>query len=192
MFKSKYIILILIAVFGVVVLFFVLGGSESSVAQNVTFEASADKVSYSAGEEITLSLNLTNSGTTDVCISERSLGSIRFMSITRDGATLETRSAPSYFITSFSEILKSNLTPVVAGDTMELFLKSSFDPGLGSQALSTTIPDDTSGIATFYNVEKPGTYVLEMVYDYAGESSSDCADILNAPSNTATVTFIIE
>ena len=168
MFNNKYTVLLLIAVFGAVVLFFVLGGPGSSVEQNVILEASADKASYSAGEEITLSLNLTNLGTADVCISERSLGSIRFTSITRDGETLETRSATSYFITSFSEILKSNLTPVAAGDTMELSLMSSFDPGLGSQALSTTIPDDSSGIATFYNVEKPGTYALEMVYDYAG------------------------
>ena len=69
---------------------------------------------------------------------------------------------------------------------------SSFDPGLGSQALSTTIPDDSSGIATFYNVEKPGTYALEMVYDYAGEPSSDCADILKTLSNTVAITFVIE
>lgn len=189
MFNSKYIVLLLIIVLGVVLLF-TLGGSGST--QNVILEASADKASYSAGEEITLSLNLTNSGTADVCISERSLGSIRFTSITRDGATLETRSAPSYFITSFSEILKSNLTPVATGETMELSLTSSFDPGLGSQALSTTMPDGTSGIATFYNIEKPGTYALEMVYDYVGEPSSDCADILKAPSNTAAVTFVIE
>jgi len=192
MFNNKYIVLLLIAVLVVVVLFFTSGSPGSSVAQNVIFEASADKASYIVGEEITLSLNLTNLGTADVCISERSLGSISFTSIERDGATLETRSAPSYFITSFSEILKSNLTPVAAGDTMELSLMSSFDPGLGSQALSTTIPDDTSGIATFYNIGEPGTYTLEIVYDYAGEPSSDCTDILKAPTNTAAVTFVIE
>ena len=188
--NSKKLLLIVAIV--AVVLFFVFSNLKTRIEKNVTLEASADKASYSAGEEVNLSLNLTNSGTADVCLSKSAIGNIMFTSFTRDGEVLETRSAPSYFLTSFSEILKSRLIPVAPDSGIELDLTSSFDPGLGVQALSTTIPEGSSGMATFYNVEELGQYKIELVYEYVGEPSSDCADILKSPTNTATVTFTVE
>ena len=165
--------------------------SGQGAEQNVILTASADKASYGAGEEVRLSLKLTNSDTAAVCLSDMATGNIRFTSLTRDGESVETRSTPSFFIASLSEILKSRLTLVASGEALELTLTSSFDPGLGAWALDTTVPEDSSAMATFYNVGEPGQYALELVYEYTGVPSTDCADVFSGPTNPVPVTFAV-
>jgi hypothetical protein len=158
----------------------------------VTLVASTDKASYSKNDTISLNLRLTNSGTADVCLSKGAIGNIKFTSFTRDGNTLKTRSAPSYFLTSFTEILKSRLMRLAPGNNVEFNLVSSFDPGLNANALSTTMPDETSGITTFYNVNELGRYEIGLAYNYVAGPSGDCVNVLGGPTNTATVTFTIQ
>ena len=190
--KNGLIIAIVIVVLLVLAWVLINGGDGPVADQNVTLKASSDQESYNSGDEVSINIALTNSGEADICLSEGSIGNIKFTSYTRDGETLDTRSAPSYFITSFSEILKSRLMSVAPGDNLELSLTSTLDPGLGVEALSTTMPDDTSGNATFYNVEDPGSYVIDLVYEYVAGPSDNCQNIFNGATNTATVTFTVE
>ena len=159
---------------------------------DVVLEASASEDSYQSGEEVDLNINLTNRSETDICLSEGAIGNIKFTSFSKDGKEVETRSASSYFITSFSEILKSRLVSVAPGDNIDFNLASSFDPGLDAQALSTTMPEDTIGLDTFYNIEEPGQYEVDLVYEYVGEPSDECENILDGSTNVATVTFKVE
>lgn len=199
--NTKNILIVVGVVIVAFVLFLAMNDSEPGetgprnggqrAEQNVILEASADKTSYVTGEEVHLRLNLTNSGTADVCLSNITTGNIQFASLTKDGVPVETRLAPSSFLTSFSEILKSRLVAVASGESMELELKSSLDPGLGAMAFDTTIPEDTSGMATFYNVEKPGQYALELMYEYTGSPSTDCANVFLGPTNSMSITFTV-
>lgn len=201
--KNTAIIIVAILVLATLGLVFAFRGSGSknvtgdqnqpqSQGQGVKLMASADKASYAAGEPVTLNITLTNSGPAAVCLSEGALGNIRFASFTRDGAAVETREAPSEFLTSFTAILKSRLVPLGPGEKIEFGLASSFDPGLDTEALSTTRPDNTSGIATFYGLAEPGEYKIELVYEYTAGPTDDCRDIFSGQTNGATVIFKVE
>lgn len=195
--KNILIIFVLALILFIVGLFFIFKGSDLKESQNtesqkVALEASTSQVSYRSGDAIGLNIKLTNSGEANVCLGKGAIGNIKFVSATKDGNTIKTRTAPSYFLTSFSEILKSRLVSVAPNDSMEFNLTSEFDPGLGVQALSITMPDETSGSATFYNVADPGQYEIQMVYEYVAGASDNCKNILEGKTNTATITFKVE
>lgn len=172
-------------------MYFVFGGaSRSGSREEITLAVSSDKPTYSAGEEIHLTLQVRNAGEAETCVSDMVAGSsLRFTSFTRDGEPVDMRSTPVEFITSFSKILEASLKPIEAGESTDVKISSSFDPGLGAQAIRTTALEDGSGAGTFYNVETPGDYALEMVYEYPGPSRTDCANVFQGPTNTATASF---
>lgn len=194
--NKKYIIILTVIILAAVGLYFVFGSkkeeSKLELKQNVVLQASAGKEAYKSGETVDLKINLTNSGATSVCLSEGAIGNIKFLTATVNGNSVETRTASSAFLTSFSEILKSRLVSVAPGASMEFNLAGEYDPGLGVQALGTTMPDGTAGIATFYNVEKPGQYEIQLAYEYVAGSSEKCKDILTGKTNVATVLFKVE
>ena len=184
--KKLFVLIAVLVVVGVVV-FAVFGGGKAKIS----LEASSDKPSYVSGEEIKLAVRLTNTGNKNTCVSDTALGNIKFLSVKRDGKPVETRTAPSYFITSLAEMIKSKLKQLAPGEKMEIALSSSEDPGLKAQALYTTALDKTSGLATFYGVQLPGTYQIELAYEYLGEPSADCSDVFRGITNTATVSFTV-
>lgn len=184
------LVISIIAVISITLIF--ISSSISNKGQDVALEVSTSEDLYKSGEEVDLSISLTNGGEADGCLSEGADGNIKFTSFSRDGKDVETRSASSYFVISFSEILKTQLVSVAPGDNIDFNLVSSFDPGLNSQALSTTMPDDTTGLATFYNIEEPGQYKIDLVYEYVGEPSDECENIFDGPTNVATVKFKVE
>jgi len=198
--SKKLWIILVISVISITLIF--ISSSNSNRGQNVDLDdsalsdvvlkASTSEDLYKSGEEVQLNISLTNGGEADVCLCEIAYGNIKFTSFSRDGKDVETRSASTYFVISFSEILKVRLASVAPGDNMALNLVSSFDPGLNSQALDTTMPDDTIGLVTFYNIEEPGLYKIDLVYEYVGEPSDECENIFDGPTNVATVKFKVE
>lgn len=184
---KKLSILIAVLVVAGAAIFIIFGGGGTKVS----LKASSDKPSYASGEEVKLTVSLINAGGNNTCLSDTALGNIKFLSVTRDGKPVETRTAPSYFIISLSEMIKSKLRQLAPGESMEIVLSSSDDPGLGAQALYTTALDNTSGLATFYNIEPLGTYQIEMAYEYPGEPSADCSDVFKGAINTAIVSFTV-
>ena len=184
----KIIILIAALVVIVVVLFVIFYGNGKA---KVSLGVSSDKQSYTLSDEIKLTVSLTNAGDSNTCLSNTALGNIKFLSATRDGNPIETRTAPSYFLTSLSEMIKSKLKPLVPGEKMEIALSSSEDPGLGARALSTVAVEGTAGMATFYNIKLPGTYKIDVAYEYTGGFSADCSNIFKGATNITTVSFIV-
>lgn len=189
--NKNVLIAVIVVIAGVIGLTLVFGGGSKSI-QSVALGASVEQESYKSGDTVNISVTLKNSGEGDVCLSEGALGNIKFTSFTRDGQNVETRLSESDFLTSFSEILKSRLMSVAPGGEMTFGLSSEFDPGLGAEALGATMPDGTSGLVTFYNVHKPGSYEIGLVYEYAGKPSDKCKDILSGPTNEVTVRFIVQ
>jgi len=196
---NRNIIIIAILILAVIGLVLVFGGGSDSdndknqkVTQNVNLEAHASQDSYNSGDPVSLNIKLTNSGESNVCLSEGATGNIKFTSFKKDGEDVETRPALSEFLASFSEILQSNLKSVAPGESMELSLSSELDPGLGKQALSMTTLDDMSGVVTFYNVAEQGSYEAKLVYEYTAGPSDDCKDTLLNKTNEATVTFEVK
>lgn len=170
-------------------IFFVVFRSSSDA--EVELGVSLDKPSYKTGEEINLALRLNNSGDAKTCISNMSTGSIRFLSLTRNGERVETRSAPSYFIASLTEILKASLVSINPGESLDITLRSEVDEGLGKWALKTTAPDNGRGTATFYDVETPGNYELEVMYEYSGGRSPECPSVFEGRTNIASAIFTV-
>lgn len=182
---------VLVAVLVVVVLAILVMGGEKKNVHLVSLSASTDKPSYSSGDEVTLSVGLTNAGKESVCLSNTALGNIKFVSVTRDGAPVETRTAPSYFLTSLSEMMKSKLLALPPGEKMDIAIVSSEDPGLHARTLDAMTASGTAGVATFYNIALPGTYKVDVAYEYPGEASPSCADVFKGMTNTATVSFVV-
>lgn len=185
-------------VFGAIVAVLILAGiayfvvSKPGPREKITLNVSSDKPTYTAGEKIYLTLQVRNAGEAETCVSDMIAGSsLRFTSFTRDGEPVDTRSAPSDFLISFPKILEASLEPIGAGESVDVTISSSLDPGLGVQALRTTALEDGSGMVTFYNVETPGEYALEMVYEYPGPSRPDCATVFKGSTNIATATFTV-
>lgn len=160
-------------------------------ATNVTLAVAAAKESYAAGEPIMLTLTLTNAGDAGVCLSNTTAGTVALTSVTKDGAPVTTRTAPSYFLAPLGDMMQSALTEVAPGDTMTLSLTSSEDPGLGAAALSASALDDTRAMTTFYDVSAPGAYSVEVTYAYPGEPSAECAEVLKSATAPATATFTV-
>ncbi len=190
MLRNPKHILILLAVIIIAAGAFFVASNQSS-ANNVNLNVSPDKSSYTKSEEITLTLQLTNDGEAETCVSDMSAGSIKFVSFTRNGEEVQTRSAASYFITSFPKMLEASLTTLPPGENLNTEIASSVDRGLGGQALKTTALDNDRGKATFYDVERPGDYEVELVYEYPGPSSSDCPDVFEGKTSPATATFTV-
>lgn len=188
---NKRVLTILAVILVVFVVAFVFKGSDFLSDQNISLTTSYQP-SYQSGEEVRFDIRLNNAGDSSVCLSREAIGNVRFDSFTRDGQEVASRTVPSYFLTSFSEIIKSRLTSVAPGEVLEFVLTSSFDPGLGVEALSITKPDGTSGIATFYNVQEPGEYEATLVYEYVVEPSDDCKDVLRGSISAPAITFTVE
>lgn len=168
--------------------FFLFLGKGSAA---VTISASTDKKSYSSGDAINLMVRLANSGNKETCVSDTALGSIKLLSVTKDGKAVKTRTAPSYYITSLSEMMKSKLKRLSPGENTEITLSSSQDPGLGANAFYSTASKGTYGISTFYNVEAAGVYEMKIAYEYPGEPSPDCSDVFRGPIEPVTATFAV-
>ncbi|MDX1535807.1 MAG: methane monooxygenase/ammonia monooxygenase subunit B [Candidatus Spechtbacterales bacterium] len=190
MFLSPKKITILIIAFlsmGVVSLFFVSFESE----QNVIVEASSHKDSYSVGENIKIDITLTNLGDDSVCLSQNAQGNIKFLSFTRDGEVVEQRTVHSEFLEALSELVKADLEEVAPGDNMTIDIKSSNDPGLGSETLHTSQVDGIAATTTFYSIEEPGNYEVIVAYEYPGEPSDTCPNVFEGETNTAIVEFMV-
>jgi len=187
--KQILYIVVAVLVLGAVV-FFVF---QPRVRAIVDLDASSDKQSYTTDEEINLSISLNNLGKVETCLSDLGSGSIKFTSFTRDGEPVGTRSVPANYIESFSKLLEISLEPIDPGEELSIMLSSENDPGLGARALTTTTleKDTDTGIVTFYNVEEPGEYSLEISYEYLGPKSSDCRRVFGGPTNTANITFAV-
>lgn len=167
---------------------FLFTGKKSAA---ITLTASTDKASYSSGESVNLTMHLANSGNKEACVSDTALGNITFLSVTRDGKSVETRTAPSYYLTSLSEMMKAKLKKLAPGENTELMLSSSQDPGLNAAAFYSTALKGTYGLSTFYNVGAAGTYELKIAYAYPGEASPDCPDVFKGPIEPVTITFTV-
>lgn len=190
--KAKQILIIIaVVVIGALLLLMFRSSSNESLTAVVTLSATTDKTSYSMDEEINLNLNLSNIGGIETCVSDMGASSLRFISFTRNGEEVIQRSAPSYFITSYPEMLENSLSVLASGDEIDISLSSYLDAGLGAQALKTTALENGRGMSTFYNVSEPGNYELELVYEYSGPSADNCPNVFGGPSNSATVTFTV-
>lgn len=189
--NHKKMVLVILTLVLVVGLFFWFAKEDTEINHTVSLFASTDKATYALGESIKLTLKLTNDGTSPVCLSETPLGNISFQSVTRDGAPVETRTAPSSFLTSLTEMVKSKLTEVAPGAHVEILMENSYDPGLDSETLYTTTLDETSGITTFYNIGKPGAYEISIAYKYQAGVSQKCAPVYDGLSTSSIVSFTI-
>lgn len=196
--NSKNIIIAIVVLVLLAVAFFTLsGGSEgdsgdTSTNALITLSASTDKEIYASGETVTLAIDLTNAGDDVTCISNNAQGNIAFLSVTRDGKSVDSRTTHADFLEALPILATADLAPVNAGDTFTIEAPSSFDPGLGSEALYVNVVDNIFADTTFYDIGVPGNYSVELAYEYVGNDSDTCASIYSDKTNTATINFTIE
>lgn len=158
---------------------------------SISLTASTDKASYTVGEKVNLAVNLTNTGNSATCISRRPQGTVQFISITRDGAPVASRSARSYYITALPALVQFELAEIDTGESMDITLASADDPGLAANALSSTEVDGTAGKTTYYDISKPGAYEIEVAYQYDSGPSDTCANAFKGSTNAAKVAFTV-
>lgn len=185
--KKSLIVLIVIVALAAAIFAF----SDSQSSANIELTASVDKETYTVEEPIDLTIHLENTGDAEACVSDMTAGSVQIMSLTKDGTSVETRTAPSYFLAALPMLLEANLVPVPSGERTELTLSTFIDEGLGTRAFQTTVPDDSRGLSTLYAVGEPGEYTLTVAYEYNGSATEKCPSVLQGRTNTTEVTFTV-
>ncbi|KPJ85662.1 hypothetical protein AMJ57_02185 [Parcubacteria bacterium SG8_24] len=185
--NKKLITLIVLIVFVVVAA--VIMSRPGEPEPNISLTAAAAQASFAPDESVVINLRLMNDGG-ETCVSDMASGAVQLVSVRKDGEDVATRTAPSYFITSFPKMLESSLVPLAQGGSLDITLASSYDEGLSTQTLRATVAEGTRGMTTFYDVGAPGTYELELMYAYPGPASPECDHVYDG-SNTATVSFEI-
>lgn len=188
---TKIILIIIILLLLALVASFALQNNEAPT-YSVTLTASTDKQSYNSGDPIVLTVDLTNTGETATCISDTAQGNLAFTSILRDGQPVTSRTVDADFLEALAEFVRVDLESVNPGEKTTIVLTSSYDPGIEAQALHTSEINGISAMTTFYSVEEPGEYEIQMNYEYSGNDSSDCSAIFQGQTNAATVNFIVE
>ena len=193
--SSKNILIIVGLVLVAIFLFFVTGNdkdSEQTYSYSVNLEATTDKQIYQSGEEVSFVVDITNTSEVATCISDTSQGNITFLSITRDGQAVDSRTVHADALEALSEFVRVDLQEVEPGAQATISLTSSYDPGIEAQALHTSEVDGIYADATFYSIQEPGSYEVQVVYEYPGEASDDCSAVFQGQTNNATVNFVVE
>lgn len=181
-------------VIGILVLLTLAGAAYFLFAQsggNVSLIAMTDKGTYASGEQVKLTLELANAGKGAVCLSQTPKGTVQFLSVTRDGEPVASRTSRSYYIAPLPLLMQAELVEVAADRSMTISLASAEDPGLGAEALSATAVDGSAGKTAFYDISKPGTYAVRVAYRHDGKPSDACKNVFTKMTNTADVSFTV-
>jgi len=194
---SKHVLILVVLIVGALFAFNTTRNDTSETPTNsyaVTLEASADKQTYQSGETVQLAVDITNTGEVSTCMSDTAQGNIAFSSITRDGQSVDSRTVHMGTLESLSEFVRVDLTEIEPDVKMTILLTSSYDPGIEAQSLHTSEVDGIYADATFYNIQEPGSYEIQMAYEYPGDVAipGDCSAIFEGQTNSATVNFIVE
>jgi len=193
--SSKHILILVVLIVGALVVFFATRSDTAEAPAPlyfVTLAAFTDKQSYQRGEEMILTMDIANTGDVATCISDTTQGNITFTSFTRDGQSVDSRTVHTGTLEALSEFVRADLTEVEPGAQVAIPLTSSYDPGIEAQALHTSEVDGIYADATFYSIQEPGNYEVQVAYQYPGEVSDDCQAVFMGQSNSATVNFTIE
>ncbi len=151
--------------------------------------ASAAKPSFHRNEPVIVNVTLANHGSAPISASTSALGTLQVVSLTRDGGPVSPRRSSLSTDEDLAAVLRSSLRTVRAGDSLGLSLKSTFDQGVGGQALdSVRLLEGGQNTLDHYAVATPGAYVLKLAYEYP--ATANAADsTFKGPTKPAQVSF---
>lgn len=163
------------------------GGGDNKGDAVVT--ASAARPSFHRNEPVSVNVTLANHGSAPISASTSDLGTLQVVSLTRDGGPVSPRRGSLSTDEDLAAVLRASVRTVRAGGSFGLSLKSTFDQGVGGQALdSVRLLAGGQNALDLYSVATPGAYVLKLAYEYpavAGATDST----FKGPTKPAEVSF---
>jgi hypothetical protein len=147
---------------------------------------------YRDGEEVAISIILTNRETRACRMSRGPEGTITILSLTRDGIPIVPSLTTATYIDGFSRSLLATLMPVTPGASRSLLLTSVPDGVTdGRSALPTSELDgNDEATLSFWPVDQPGHYTLTADYllpPLAGPPTGLCPTFGGPASTSFTV-----
>ena len=133
---------------------------------DVSVKITPSKPQYARGEQIVLSIEVTNIGTQHCRMSRTPEGSVTFVSLTRDAQAVVPALSYGKYTDGFSTNIRENLIQLAPGKSLIILMKSGQNVATGTlQALETSTlgPLDEASLA-FWSVDEPGTYSLSARY----------------------------
>jgi hypothetical protein len=132
----------------------------------VGIQLAPSKTEYRKGEQIVISIVLTNREAKACRMSRVTEGAVTVLSVNRDGTSLPPVLMTGEYISGFTSFLVPNLVMVSPGDSLSLLLVSDSDPATGDRAAlqtSTRSVSDEASLA-FWPVDQSGHYTLTASY----------------------------
>lgn len=163
----------------------------SGGGERVVLGIVSSQPAYAAGATVRLRLTLENAGAEAIALSPIVDGTIRVVSLRRDGVDVATRETLIDFEDDLASILEFGLKTVAPGERADFDWISFNDRLLHGQTLQTVafLPEDDHK-ATLYDIGAAGRYELVAVYSYPGPKGPT-GNTFSGTTNEATVRFII-
>jgi len=124
------------------------------------------KAAYARGEQIALSVVLTNSTQRECRVSRVAEGGLTLVSLTRDGNPIAPTLVHGSYVGGFSEFLAANLVPLAPGASLTVAWTSEGGSSEQDRAALRTSTLDTLDrtLLGFWPVGEPGGYALSARY----------------------------
>lgn len=133
---------------------------------SVTLTVAPAKATYSAGEQVTLNIELTNTHDEQCRLSKTPQGSLTILSLTNDGDPVVPASGTAHFYIAFDTTLTANLVGVPPDTSLGMSLTSETDPATGNGNAFVIYSADSRGGASLaaWPIGDPGHYRLTASY----------------------------
>ena len=161
----------------------------TSACASVQLSGAPVRPSFTAREQVTIALKLTNTGRADTAVSPRVDGTLRIVSLTHDGAPVKTRQSYTAYEEDLGVLLAASLKTIKPGESIDVIWHSVEDHVLGGQAfeqIAWRAGGKNELLAEWVGL--PGKYELTVLYAYGAPGGNAYRKETNAITVQFTVT----
>lgn len=157
----------------------------------LSLSVTPDQTVYVSGDQVTLTLQVTNAGGTPCEVADLTDGVVVVDGFTRDGVPVTPASTILRYDDSLGSIIAGALTTLDPGQSLLVPWASAINDLTGNQALtSVTFAGDDNPPADLLDVATPGAYEVQVHYEVPAISGAP-ADVCTIGSNVASATFTV-
>ncbi|MDQ6616397.1 MAG: type III secretion system effector protein [Actinomycetota bacterium] len=158
----------------------------------VALTITPDQPSYTPGQPVTLTLQLTNNGSTPCQASDLVDGNVVLDSYLRNGSPVPEPSSLIRYDDSLSSLILHSLHTINPGSSLSLVWTTTTNELTGGQAfMEVPFPGDVIGPVDFLDAATPGNYVLQAHYQLPPPITLLPPDSCSVSSNVATASFTV-
>lgn len=156
-------------------------------------QVTPSKPAYARGEQIELSIVLTNRQGIACQVSSVPQGAIMILSLTRDGAPVVPVLTDGSYINGFASFLASHLAPLAPGASLTVRMTSEDSLVVGDRRalITSALGEQDEASQSVWPVDRPGVYSLSVRYVLPPLPDAP-ADACEASGDVARASFTVK